>query len=240
LELVEYLLRQILLKRRKNMKSKIILIILFLSLSACTTSAETNRETMTDIDVNVYHTIKIGSQVWMTENLKTTRYNDGSKIPNVSASAAWSEQKIGAFCWYENESKNKNTFGALYNFYTVIDKRGICPSGWHVPAYDDWITLQTYLGGDTIAGGKMKEAGTVHWTGPNVGATNKSGFTALPAGGRGAKGGFGEMGNYATWWSSTSDEETYAWHWGLQYDNAGTRSNPGHKASGFSVRCIKD
>ena len=197
-------------------------------------------KTVADIDGNIYHTVKIGSQVWMAENLKTTHYRNGDDIPNITANSEWSKLTTGAFSWYENDFKNKNPYGAMYNFYAAADSRGLCPAGWHVPSYEDWITLQEYLGGADIAGGKMKETGTVHWTSPNVGATNESGFSGFPGGGRGAKGEFGELGNYATWWSSTADDGTYSWHWGLHPDKASTRYNPGHKASGFSVRCVKN
>lgn len=223
-----------------NRKMINMLFIISLLLTICPVMGEGVTRTVTDIDGNAYHTAKIGSQVWMTENLRVTHYRDGSEIPNISDATLWHAQKTGAFCWYENDPKFKNQYGALYNFYVVADSRGLCPAGWHVPSALEFRELQEYSGGSDSAGDALKETGTRHWRSPNSSATNISGFTALPAGGRGAKGEFGEMGNYATWWSSTSDEATYAWHWGLKPDSPQTRGNPGHKASGFSVRCIKD
>ena len=197
--------------------------------------------TVTDIDGNVYTTVTIGSQVWMVENLKTTHYRDGSDISYVSDDTLWSALTAGAYCWCNDDSADyKDTYGALYNFYAVSDTCGLCPEGWHVPTESEWLALVAYLGGKDAAGGKIKEAGTTHWSVPNIGATNESGFLGLPGGGRGQISGCGEVGNYATWWSSTVYDSIYAWHWGLYHGNASVRFNPGHKASGFSVRCIKD
>lgn len=197
--------------------------------------------TVTDIDGNVYQTVTIGKQVWMVENLRVTHYRDGSEIPNITREKKWSRLKKGAYCWYDNDPKNyKDTYGAMYNFQAVIDPRGLCPAGWHVPTKSDWEALEEYLGGRNAAGGKMKEAGSGHWNKPNVGATNESGFLGLPGGGRARLGWFGDAGEYATWWSSTAYDSKFAWHWGLSRGNASVRANPGHMASGFYVRCIKD
>ena len=196
---------------------------------------------MTDIEGNVYSIVTIGNQLWMAENLKVTRYRDGSAIQCVTADSVWCDLKSGAYCWGSEDSASyRATYGALYNFYAVNDNRGLCPNGWHVPTEAEWLAMEAYLGGHEVAGGKAKESGTVHWNRPNTGATNESGFAGLPAGGRGRFGGPGEIGNYATWWSSTATDSVYAWHWGLYTGNARIRSNSGHKASGFSVRCVKD
>ena len=133
--------------------------------------------TATDIDGNVYHTVTIGTQIWMVENLKTTRYNDGSPIPFVTDSSSWSNLTTPGYCWYNNDTTNKNTYGALYNWFAVNTGK-LAPTGWHVPTDDEWTTLTTYLGGESIAGGKLKETGTTHWRTPNAGATNEIGFTA--------------------------------------------------------------
>jgi uncharacterized protein (TIGR02145 family) len=194
-----------------------------------------------DIDGNVYRTVTIGDQAWLGENLRVTRYRNGSVIPYVVDDSLWSVLTSGAYCWgSEDTASYKATYGALYNFYAVNDSCGLCPKGWHVATEAEWLNMEAYLGGPAAAGGKAKESGTVHWNRPNVGATNESGFTGLPAGGRGRVGGPGEIGNYATWWSATAHDSAYAWHWGLYTGNAKVRSNPGHKASGFSVRCVKD
>jgi uncharacterized protein (TIGR02145 family) len=146
-----------------------------------TTDVETN--TVTDIDGNIYHTVTIGTQVWMVENLKTTKYRNGDPIPNVTGNA-WAALTTGAYCWYNNDAATyKATYGALYNWYAVADSRNIAPTGWHVPTDAEWTTLTTFLGGESVAGGKLKETGTNHWTSPNTGATNETGFTALPGGG---------------------------------------------------------
>ncbi len=202
--------------------------------------SKVHANTVTDIDGNIYTTVKIGNQIWMVENLKVTHYRDGSEIPNITNDTVWSTLTIGAYCWYDNDSSNKETYGALYNFYAVIDSCGLCPDGWHIPTESEWLALETYLGGRDAAGGKMKEAGTAHWNAPNIGATGESGFLGLPGGGRGRISGCGEIGNYATWWASTAYDSIYAWHFGLYHGSASIRSNPGHKAGGFSVRCVKD
>jgi len=196
--------------------------------------------TVTDVDGNVYTAVTIGAQVWMVENLKVTHYRDSSEIPNITDDTVWSTLTSGAYCWCNNDSTNKDTYGALYNFLAVSDTCGLCPEGWHVPTESEWLALEAYLGGRNVAGGKMKEAGTIHWNRPNIGATGESGFFGLPGGGRGRISGSGDIGEYATWWSSTAYDSTYAWHWGRARGKASVRCNPGHKASGFSVRCVKD
>ncbi|TES93476.1 MAG: hypothetical protein E3J94_01395, partial [Desulfobacteraceae bacterium] len=133
-----------------------------------------------------------------------------------------------------------DAYGFLYKFHAVNHSRGLCPEGWHVPTAGEWRTLIDYLGGVEVAGGKMRETGSGLWRISVPGSTNESGFSATPAGGRGRLGSAGDAGYYATWWSSTSSDPTYAWHWGLYPDRNSIRSNPGNKSSGFSVRCIKD
>lgn len=139
--------------------------------------------TVTDYDGNVYQTVLIGDQCWMMENLKVTHYRNGDPIPHVTDGVTWGNLTSGAYCNYNNDEGNVATYGRLYNWYAVDDSRNIAPAGWHVPSDAEWQTLVDYLGGDAVAGGKMKEAGTTHWASPNTGATNESGFTALPGGG---------------------------------------------------------
>lgn len=199
------------------------------------------QEPVKDIDGNFYHTIIIGAQKWMVENLKVIHYNDGTIIPLVLDEDEWSLLTEGAYCVTEKNSKSyKNTFGVLYNFYAVVDDRKLCPDGWHVPTASDWKILIDYLGGVKIAGEQMKDIDSNLWKVSIKNASNNIGFSAIPAGGRGRLGGVGEIGYYATWWSSTPEDSIYAWHWGLYPDKNNIRFNPGHKASGFSVRCIKD
>ncbi len=198
-------------------------------------------ESIADYDGNIYRTVKVGGQIWTAENLKVTHYRDGTTIPNVPEESIWSNLKTGALCWLENDpSANKDVYGALYNYYAVADSRKLAPVGWHVPTIKEWLILENTLGGRQVAGGKMKDIVSNLWKAAHPGADNSSGFSAIPAGGRGRFGIAGEAGYYATWWASTSHDVDFAWHWGLFPDKAGIRSNPGHKASGFSVRCVKD
>jgi uncharacterized protein (TIGR02145 family) len=195
----------------------------------------------TDVDGNRYTAVTIGSQVWMVENLATTRYRDGSPIPWVEDDDQWSTLSTGAYCRPAlDEKEDLESYGLLYNFHAVSSSRGLCPAEWHVPSASEWRELINFLGGAGVAGGKMKAAGLDVWRLRVPGTTNESGFTALPAGGRGRLGGAGELGNYATWWSSTAHDAHFAWHWGLHPDKQEIRANPGHMLSGFSVRCLKD
>ena len=197
-------------------------------------------QTVTDYDGNIYHTVTIGTQVWMVENLKTTHYRNGDPIPNVTINRDWFGLSTCAFCWYNNdESTYKNPYGALYNWYAVNDSRNICPSGWHIPSEAEWTTLYTYIGGTSVAGGKLKEAGFTHWVSPNTGATNIIGFTALPGGIRSLAGHFMEIGYLGTLWSSTEYGSN-----ALDQDffNSSTNINieSFDKRVGISVRCVMD
>jgi len=154
--------------------------------------------TVTDIDGNCYRTVTIGTQVWMAENLKVTHDCNGEAIPNVTDGATWAGLTAGAYCEYNNDVNNVATYGRLNNWYAVADSRNISPAGWHVASDAEWQTLSIFLGGDAIAGGKMKETGTTHWYSPNTGATNESGFSALPGGYRASGNGpYENMGYYA-------------------------------------------
>ncbi len=214
-----------------------------------TTSSASN--TVTDIDGNVYQTVTIGTQVWMAENLKVTHYRNGDPIPHVTDNSEWIGLTTGAYCNYNNDEGNVATYGRLYNWYAVGDSRNIAPEGWHVPTDEEWKQLETYLGmsqaeADAIGwrgtdeGGKLKEAGTTHWQSPNTGATNESGFTALPGGYRNLNGSFGDMGYYAAFWSSTEFSSYYAWLRGLNYGDSQVGRLYYHKPYGFSVRCVRD
>ena len=192
-----------------------------------------------DIDGNTYKTLKIGSQVWMVENLKTTRLNDGSSVQNVNSNNSWASLITPAYCWYNNESSNKNIYGALYNWYTVgTDK--ICPMGWHVPTDSEWQILIDDLGGNSIAGGKLKASGTTYWTSPNFGANNESGFNGLPGGYRVNDGTFLNIKNNGQWWSATDNGPSVAWSHYLFYNDGSVTHYYYDKGNGYSVRCIKD
>jgi uncharacterized protein (TIGR02145 family) len=194
-----------------------------------------------DIGGNVYQTIGIGSQIWMKENLKTLRFKDSSAIPFVPENDAWSLQFIKpAYCWYDNdEDKYKNTYGALYNWRAVITGN-LCPAGWHVPTQDEWTILEIFLGGSSVAGGKMKESGSDHWLSPNTGATNESGFTALPGSIRTSYGTYEDIGEGTCFWTSTISNVNSAWYRSLDYMAADLFGGSNLQLWGCSIRCIKD
>jgi uncharacterized protein (TIGR02145 family) len=195
---------------------------------------------MTDIDGNVYNVVLIGSQLWMAENLKTATFNDGTVIPDVTNSATWAELSGPALGWYNNNAAAaKATYGALYNWYTVSTGK-LCATGWHVPTIDEWTELRTYLGGEIIAGNKLREIGTTHWADPNTEATNSSGFTALPGGYRNIDGTFSSLSFLGDWWSSSESNSSNAYGLFLYNDNSSLHSEADNKHGGFSVRCIKD
>jgi uncharacterized protein (TIGR02145 family) len=197
-------------------------------------------QTVTDIDGNEYNTVTIGTQVWMAQNLATTKYNDSTSIPKVTDSKEWNIISTPAFCWYGNDSStNKTIHGALYNWYVVNTKK-LCPTGWHVPTNAEWITLANYLGGESAAGGKLKEKGTDHWNSPNTGASNSSGFNAFGSGSRFKNEEYLDMKNYGFWWSSTESAATSAWYRYLYNNDGSLHSYSDSKINGFSVRCLND
>jgi uncharacterized protein (TIGR02145 family) len=201
--------------------------------------------TVTDIDGNVYHTVTIGSQVWMVENLKTTRYSNGVLIPLVLAPADWVVLATPGYCWYNNDATNKNPYGALYNWYAVAS--GIlAPVGWHVPSDAEWTKLTDFLGGESGAGGKLKSTGTIEaatglWFDPNRDATNSTGFSALPGGYRFiADGSFKALGVNGFWWSSTPFDASNSWYRFMGYISSDVGKTSYNNTFGFSVRCVKD
>ena len=170
----------------------------------------------------------------MAENHKTTRYNDGTAIPLVTEDAAWSTLNTPGYCWYNNDKETSgDIYGAMYNWY-VVNTDKLCPEGWHVPTDAEWTTLTNFLGGESIAGGKLKAAGTTYWNGPNTGATNEVGFTALPGGFGDSQ--FPQIGNLGYWWTSTEGpmrRRLYNEFGNVHRDNS-------NNIYGFSVRCIKN
>lgn len=201
-----------------------------------------------DIDGNIYQTIVIGTQEWMAENLKVTHYRNGDVIPNVTSDIQWIELSTGAYCWNSNSMIWGNPYGGLYNWFAVVDSRGLCPVGWHTPTDEEWIILTNYLGGQIVAGGKLKSIRTgpnvshPRWTFPNTGATNESGFSGSPGGGRGGGGSFfcpGEVGHF---WSSTEYEDypNEAFCRWLGYVSVDFFLDVYPKTCGLSVRCLRD
>ena len=190
-----------------------------------------------DNDRNSYPVIKIGTQLWMAENLKTTTFNDGTAIPIIYDSKLWSRMISPGYCTYNNNAgKFKTQYGILYNGYTVSTGK-LCPLGWHVPSEKEWVALTDYIG-ETAAGGKLKKSDT--WMSPNTGATNVTGFTALPGGSRGNLGSFMDAGIRGHWWSSTENDKADVSNRSMSYSNSDVTESSDHKQSGLSVRCVKD
>lgn len=190
-----------------------------------------------------YKTIPIGNQTWMAENLRTVNYRNGEEIDLVIDNGEWIGLSSGAFSNYENTEDLDEiaTHGRLYNWFAVTDTRNIAPEGWHVATAEDWNTLATFLGGEAVAGGKLKESGAAHWNSPNTGANNSSGFTALPSGRREyVDGSFINTGFNGFWWTSTAYNPDYSWYRQLNYDGAFINPANFHKQYGFAVRCVKD
>lgn len=189
-----------------------------------------------DFEGNKYKTIVIGTQTWMAENLRSVRFNDGTDIPFVPDTYKWSLLDTPGYCWYNGDSV---AYGGVYNWYAVGTGK-LCPEGWHIPSDEEWTTLTDYLGGPEVAGGLLKEVGSVHWLRPNAGATNESGFTALPSGYRSAYGGYSNLGHYGIWWTSTEWSSGGAWYRDLYYGYESVDRSNTSKKGGGSVRCLKD
>ena len=216
------------------------ILLLVFGLTGCGTN------TVKDIDGNKYKIIKIGPQAWMSENLKTTRYNDGTSIAQVKEYGDWEALSTPAYCWYNNDSTNKELYGALYNWYAVNTKK-LCPKGWHVPTDEEWTALRAYLGELGNAGLALKEAGTNHWKRPNTDASNSSGFNALPGGYRDYRGPFNLLRTDGYWWTSSeskwwksSDSLSYAFYRNIRFDDNDIYRNASPKNFGFCVRCLMD
>ena len=196
-----------------------------------------------DIDGNVYKTVTIGTQTWMAENLKTSKYSDGTIIPNVKDSLEWDKLTTGAWCYYNNDAANNAKYGKLYNWYAVSKtsngNKNVCPTGWHVPSDAEWSILTGFLGGDSIAGGKLKEVGTTSWKNPKKIATNISLFSGLP-GGNGGGGDFFKFGYRGYWWSTSETSNSVALFLILDYSNNKAYRADDEKYGGLSIRCVKD
>jgi uncharacterized protein (TIGR02145 family) len=197
-------------------------------------------QSVKDADGNIYLAINIGKQVWMAENLKTTKLNDGKPISLVTDDKKWKALQSPAYCFYDNNPANKDIYGALYNWFTVNTKK-LCPQGWHVPSDAEWSAMVEFIGGKNSAGDKLKESGNQYWKNALIIPTNEFDFTALPGGTRLYSGSFPEFGNsYAVWWTSTPYSSLAAHNWGLHDSSARIFNGYDNKQSGFSVRCMKD
>ena len=207
-----------------------------------TTSFVVVAGSVNDIDGNSYAAVSIGIQVWMAENLRVTKFNDGSAIPNITDNDSWSNALTPGYCWYNNdEATYRNPYGALYNWYAANTGK-LCPTGWHLPSDAEWTILTNFLGDLSLDGGKLKETGTAHWNTPNTGATNEIGFTHLPGGYRTFNSGaaFYSLGIGGSMWSSTSNNTTQAWERAVQNFSAAILVISAEKAYGVSVRCVKN
>jgi uncharacterized protein (TIGR02145 family) len=228
--------------------NRILLCLLFLTgflfilISGCKKAAppttEKSRAEVTDVEGNVYKIVTIGTQVWMAENLKTTKYNNGDAIPTTTSDI--SGENAPEYQWVYNDTlSNAGIYGRLYTWYVVAGSRNVCPSGWHVPTDAELDTLKSNLGDGAIAGGKLKETGTNHWLTPNTGATDVKGFTALPGGYRAMNGAYSGLTLSCWLWSST-DNAPLGWGQNMYYDNSVLLRGGYHKQAGVSVRCLKD
>ena len=199
---------------------------------------------ITDSENNTYKTVYIGTQQWMGENLNVSKYSDGTTIPNITDNTQWQNNTTGAWAYYNNDVANNAKYGKLYNWYatspTTNGNKNVCPTGWHVPTDAEWTVLTNYLGGETVAGGKMKEVGTASWNTPNTGSTNTSLFTGLPGGYRGSNGNYSGIGGNGYWWSGPDESTSYAWFRYLGNDNGNAFRNNYGKGNGLSVRCLRD
>lgn len=236
---------------RKTLLIVIIFCIPFFTNSSLKMNQMDNDEpkTVTDIDGNVYQTVKIGNQLWMAESLKVSHYRNGDTIPHVTDGNIWINLTTDGYCDYDNNDTFVATYGRLYNWYSVIDPRGLAPIGWHVPTDGEWKELEMYLGMSqpdvdaeeqwrgTDEGTKMKT--TSGWN-ENGNGSNSSGFSALPGGLRGISSNFYQMGNFAFFWSSSAYDDDYVYYRALRCVSSQVRRKLSTKIRGFSVRCVKD
>lgn len=198
-----------------------------------------NAQTVTDYDGNIYNTVTIGTQVWLKPNLRVTHYSNGDTIEHITNYLQWRQMTKGAYCDYYNNLDSSKTYGNLYNWYVINDTRNICPSGWHVPTDSNWSKLIIYLG-YMEAGSKLKEKGTYHWLPPSYGATNQTGFTALP-GGFIDYSGFQNIGHNGNWWSSSEDGSGSVWYLNMSHvSTVASLTRTTYKSNGYSIRCLSD
>jgi uncharacterized protein (TIGR02145 family) len=227
---------------------KSVTLILLLSAISCSEDSTENRNGVESkiqilsrpINPVLDSQVKIGNQYWMTKNLSVSKYRNGDIIPQVQDPTEWANLTTGAWCYYQNNAVHGSIYGKLYNWYAVNDTRGLAPTGWHVPTNAEWTTLTTAIGG-MANGGSLKEVGTSHWVAPNNGATNSSGFTALPTDRRNVDGSFIVFTGYdGYWWTATSTGATGANTRNLQTGTSEIFLSFTNKHQGLSVRCVKN
>jgi uncharacterized protein (TIGR02145 family) len=227
-------------KDRKDYFPVIFLLVFVTSIIISCNKDDNSPDPLKDIEGNTYKTIRIGTQTWMAENLKTTILNNGTQIPQIINSEDWRNLYTEGYCWYNNDpDANRDTYGALYNGFTVSTGE-LCPTGWHIPTREDWLTLREFLS-DTINGGNsLKETGPEHWLPSNISADNSTGFSALPSGIRYFEGTFSSINSFTSFWSGTETSQNELWYISLYSGNSGVSMHHISKKYGFSVRCVKD
>ena len=223
---------------KKQIKTALALLSIVI-LTSCTNTPPPQIPTNIDNDGNSFTTVVIGTQEWTERNLDVSKYRNGDLIPEVTDPVAWAALTTGAWCYYDNDPANGLIYGRLYNWYAVNDPRGLASVGWHVSSGSEWTILTTFLGGDAIAGGKMKT--TTGWTTwPNTAADNSSGFSGLPGGGRNLIGEFHAIDNNGAWWNSNEDSPTHVTYHVLNHHDGAVPTTSDKKPNGLSVRCVKD
>ncbi len=227
------------MKKKKNTHINVLLIITLALILTSGCKKEDNPDIIRDASGNTYKSIIIGTQTWMTENLKTTKYNDGSAIPNIRDSVKWALSYSPAYCWYRNDSTANNAYGALYSLFAVNSKK-LCPTGWHIPTDTEWATLFDFLGGEPVAANKLKEPGTIHWRSSYAEVTNESGFTALPGGLRGYDGSFLSRTSYGYWWKAPIGAPNNGYTVCMSYEGGQIYAWQFIERIACSVRCIKN
>jgi len=229
------------MKKRPLIEIQLFIIsVLFITLAtSCKKSDEKDPAIIKDGDGNTYTSVTIGTQVWLVENLKSTKLNDGTQIPMVTDNTEWKNLTTLAYCWYNNdEATYKSDYGVLYNWYAVNTGK-LCPKGWHVPSSDEMDVLDIFIDNN---GGKLKEVGTTHWLTPNTGATDQYGFKALPGGYRSNSGSFGDINTHGAGWTTTVNTQWNTADIFILYYNGSnwTPNTDVNKNNGYAVRCIKD
>lgn len=194
-----------------------------------------------DVEGNFYASIVLeNEQEWMAENLKSKLFSNGDSIQKIAQNSLWQVANSAAYSVYNQDESNGLTFGNLYNWFVTIDERNICPQGWHVPTSNEWTAFSDLLGGNGVAGGKIKHEDTLFWKAPNTGATNESLFSGLPAGCRYDGGNFANLEKYAYWWTATQLDNQYGWYQSTNYLSDNLVKNYTKKQAGYSIRCLKN
>jgi len=214
-----------------------VMVILF----QCNVECQISGTTVTDIEGNEYESIVLANgQEWLTSNLRSTKFNDGTDLSLVIANGIWSTTPNPSYCYYDNDPAISQNYGCLYNFFVVSSDKNICPEGWRVPTELDWSELTSDLGGLGLAGGKLKAEGFNFWSSPNTDATNEIRFNALPNGCRYDGGYFNNLNYYSFFWTASELDTTFAWYRSLKYDNGSAVRNFSKKQSGYGIRCMRN